>query len=60
MEEKINILSRVDLGFIVRQEVDIELSKNSEELNKLILKEVFRKIKKGEIGKIDFQTKKYV
>jgi len=60
MEEKINILSRVDLGFIVRQEVDIELSQDPKELNKTILKEVFRKIKRGEIGKVDFRTKKYI
>lgn len=60
MEEKINILSRVDLGFIVRKEVELALAENPEELKKLILKEVFQKIKRGEIGKVDLETKKYI
>jgi len=60
MEEKINILSRVDIGIIVRKEIDLSLAGNEEELKKFILKEVFKKIKNGEIGKLNIQTKKYI
>jgi len=60
MEEKINILSRVDLGFVIKKEVDLNLAENTQELKKIIFKEVFKKIKKGEIGKVDFEIKKYV